>query len=588
MGKIAVLSEELINKIAAGEVVERPASVIKELAENSLDAGARTIRVRLRAGGRELISVADDGSGMSPDDAELALMRHATSKLRELEDLSRIASKGFRGEALPAIASVSRFRLTTAEPDARIGTRIQIDGGGPLERAEAPPLAGTTVEVEDLFFNVPARRKFMRRDQTELTYGREAVIRLALAHPEVGFSLEHDGNALLSIPPTGADLRERIAAALTAGIHPHLVAVEERRLGASVTGQIALPDFTLPSARGLYTFVNRRYVRDRGLNHAIQRAFRDSLPAGRQPVAILFIALDPRSVDVNVHPQKLEVRFADAGAVYDAVFFAIRRALAASAAQGDAREGKAERVPGAHYALAVEQFLERAQDAPAGWLPIPSAGEGAPSRPAFGEAHPDLNEAPPPGYFLSLRYLGRLGKRFLVCEGLGASLVAIDSHAAWERVRLCAFHRALERNGSAPRQRALFPSTVTLPAEQARVIAAHTQLLEQLDVEIEPFGGGSIALRSVPIGLLEAEPSRLLGELASVLSSPDLSADAARERALQVMACQAADLSDREMTRQETDALFSELERCDFQLPCIHGSVVALEIPLLDIEARCR
>src|SRR5262245_45650322 len=171
MGRIAVLSEELINKIAAGEVVERPASVVKELAENSLDAGARTIRIRLRSGGRELISVADDGCGMSPQDAELALMRHATSKLRHLDDLTRISSQGFRGEALPAIASVSRFRMTTAEPGAKIGTRIQVDGGGRPERSEAPPLGGTTVEVEDLFFNVPARRKFMRRDQTELAYG---------------------------------------------------------------------------------------------------------------------------------------------------------------------------------------------------------------------------------------------------------------------------------------------------------------------------------------------------------------------------------------------------------------------------------
>lgn len=588
MGRIAVLSEELINKIAAGEVVERPASVIKELAENSLDAGARTVRIQLRAAGRGLISVADDGCGMSPEDAQLALMRHATSKLRDLEDLWRIASKGFRGEALPAIASVSRFTLTTAESGAKLGTRIQIEGGGPLQRSDAPPLVGTSVEVEDLFFNVPARRKFMRRDQTELAQGREAVIRLALAHPEVGFFLDHDGSPILATPATAMDPRERIAAALTTDIHPHLIPVNERRLSVSVTGYVASPDFTLPSARGLYTFVNRRYIRDRGLNHAIQRAFRDSLPPNRQPVAVLFIALDPHGVDVNVHPQKLEVRFADASAVYDAVFFAIRGALTASAQPGAALDLSEERVPGAGYALAVEQFLARAEDAAAGHLPIPVAAERGPSISGFGQARPGLNQAPPPGYFLSLRSLGTLGKRFLLCEGPGGSLVAIDTHAALERVCLCEFHRSLEGERGSERQRVLFPSAVTLPSEQARVLSTHAQLLDRLNVEIEPFGNGSVALRSVPAALLGSEPTRLLGELARALAPADLSDASALEQAVQVMACQAADMGSRSMTQQEIDSLLSKLDRCDFELRCRHGTVVALEVPLLDLEARCR
>ncbi len=586
MGRIAVLSEELINKIAAGEVVERPASVIKELAENSLDARARTVRVKLRGGGRFLISVIDDGSGMSPDDAQLALLRHATSKLMDLEGLSRIISKGFRGEALPAIASVSRLTLMTSEPGAKVGTRIHVEGGGALERAEAPPVTGTSVDVEDLFFNVPARRKFLRRDQTELAHAREAVSRLALAHPEVGFFLEHDGTALLAAPPTAADPRERIAAVLGPEIHPHLAPVEDRRLGVSVTGHIASPDFTLPTARGLYTFVNRRYIRDRGLNHAVQRAFRDGLAPGRQPVVVLFIELDPRSVDVNVHPQKLEVRFADASGVYDAVFFAVRRALGGSAIAASSPDAGGELVPGARYALAVEHFLTRAQEASGGWLPIPAVGESTPSQLGFGQARPGLNEAPPPGYFTALKYLGTLGKRFWVCEGVGGSLVAIDPHAALERVRLGSFRKGLDAGGGAARQRFLFPSTVTLPIEQAQVLAANVPLLERLNLEIEPFGGGSIALRSVPLGLLEADPSRLLGALAAALVLPHPSPLSAIDKAIQVMACHAAALANRAMTQKEMDALFSELERSDFQAACIHRSVVALEIPLLDIEAR--
>ncbi len=225
MGRIAVLSEELINKIAAGEVVERPASVVKELAENSLDAEARNIRIALSAGGCEKICVTDDGCGMSSADAELALMRHATSKMRDLGDLFHIATLGFRGEALPAIASVSRLALTTAERDASAGCRISVEGGEIVERRDAAPIAGTSIEVENLFFNVPARRKFLRRRSTELAHAQEAAIRLALAHPEVGFFLEHEGKALLSSPACPQDPRERLGIALGSEVHPHLMEV---------------------------------------------------------------------------------------------------------------------------------------------------------------------------------------------------------------------------------------------------------------------------------------------------------------------------------------------------------------------------
>jgi DNA mismatch repair protein MutL len=293
MGRIRRLPPELVNQIAAGEVVERPASVVKELAENSVDAGASRVTVRLSRGGCGLITVIDDGCGMSRDDALTSLERHATSKLLDKEGLFHILTKGFRGEAIPAIASVSRFTLVTSEAEQLSGTRLVIEGGAPPVVEDAPAVGGTRIDVEDLFFNVPARRKFLKREQTELLHCEDAVTRLALAHPEVGFTLEHEGRVLWSSPPSATEPKQRAAAVLGTEAAPHLLAIDERRLGLTVTGFIAAPEFTLANARGLMTFVNHRYVRDRGLTSAIQRAYQDSLPPGRQPVALVFIELDP-------------------------------------------------------------------------------------------------------------------------------------------------------------------------------------------------------------------------------------------------------------------------------------------------------
>jgi len=282
---VAVLPEELVNKIAAGEVVERPASVVKELCENALDAGARAIRVRLQGGGSRRIEVADDGAGMSRQDAAAALQRHATSKLRTVEDLFEIRTMGFRGEALPAIASVSRFQLTTSEPGAPEGTRVTVEGGASLSVEAAPPIGGTTVVVEDLFFNTPARRKFMKREETEVRHCLDAALRLCLAHPEVAFHVEHEGRALLSAPASPDDLGDRVVAALGREVLGRLLPVDERRLGLRVRGFIASPELSQSSARAVYTFVNRRYVRDRGLNHALQRALADAPFALRRELA---------------------------------------------------------------------------------------------------------------------------------------------------------------------------------------------------------------------------------------------------------------------------------------------------------------
>ncbi|MHB8876080.1 MAG: DNA mismatch repair endonuclease MutL, partial [Myxococcaceae bacterium] len=543
---------------------------------------ARVVRVALSGSGLSAITVSDDGFGMSRRDATLALSRHATSKLRDLDGLFEIATLGFRGEALPAIASVSRFTLVTSEPSAPAGTRIGVEGGGCAVVEDAAPVGGTRIEVADLFFNTPARRKFMRRDQTELSHCHEAVVRLALSHPEAGFFLEHEGRSLLSSPPCGEDLKERIASALGPEVHAHLLPVEERRLGVSVTGFVASPELTFPTARGLYAFVNRRFIRDRGVNHAILRAFRESLPPGRQPVAVLFIEVDPRAVDVNVHPQKLEVRFGDARGVHDAVVTAVERALKSSPWLTPAQPSGGEAVPGAHYAQAVEQFLARAQAPLLGEAPLPFA-----ARPGFGTQRPGVNEAPPPGFFGALRPLGPLAGRYLVCEGAGGSLVVLDPHAALERACFDALRRALEA-GAAPAQPSLFSATVELTSGEAAALARHGETLARVGVLVEGFGGGTLAVRALPASLLSAALPRLFADLALALppAEPEAPLLAAFAPALKVLACHAAGGGLRELSSSEAASLFQALDRADFTVPCAHGRVVLAELPLLELERR--
>ncbi len=558
MGRIRVLSPELINQIAAGEVVERPASVVKELAENSVDAGATVVHVELSGGGLQLIRVIDDGIGMSADEAALALERHATSKLIDAAGLFQIFTKGFRGEALPAIASVSRFVLHTSEKDAAVGVRIEIDGGGPLRQSEAASAHGTRVQVEDLFFNVPARRKFLKREQTELVHCEEAIIRLALAHPEVSFFLSHDGRPLLSAPAAIDNPAERIAAALGAEVHPHLLEVAEARLGVKISGHVASPEFTQSNARGLYTFVNRRYIRDRGVNFAVQRAFQDSLPPGRQPVAVLFIDVDPSQVDVNVHPQKLEVRFADPRGIQEALIAGISKALK----EAPWRKGETAVPDEAHYAQAVDRFLARAQ-VPAAFLESPPRIELS-----FGQARPGINEAPPPGYFGRLRFIGGLAQRLWVCEAPGGTLVVIDPRSAMERVFL---HQLPDV------QPTLFSSTVELPQPELGLIVDGAELLEELGLHVAPFGGSTLSLSSVPAMLEAVDLRQLLIDLAPVLD--DL------PKALSLIASHAAAVQVRPFSNEEAHALLKRLDAADFNAPCLHPMIVVRELPLLELLA---
>ncbi len=598
MTLIQVLPPGLVNQIAAGEVVERPASIIKELVENSLDAGARSIQVDIEEGGLSLVRVADDGSGMGREDAVLSLERHATSKLRDVGGLTSIATMGFRGEAIPAIASVSRLRIDTC-PDGEagivVGTRIAVEGGQVLGVEEVARARGTTVEVRDLFFNTPARRKFMRSAPAEAGHASEAVVRLALARRDVGFTLRSGGRAAIA-SAAGASIEERAALALGREASRHLVRVGAERGDARVHGVVTSPDHSGATSRGLYLFVNGRFVRDRALAYSVLRAYAGSLPPGRHPAGVLFLEIPLGRVDVNVHPQKMEVRFQDARGATDAVHHAVSEALRPSPwlRHRDVRPTPAEGAPPASLAAepaiddvagVLESARRWADESPSFTLPFapmpgpaPSDSFQAPAEPAPGAL---------PGYFGSLRYVGQHARTYLVCEAPGGTLVVIDQHASHERLL---FHRLREafRTRRMDVQPFLVPPVVTLPPASARTIEGALEELSRVGLEVEPFGGDAFAVKSAPALLGGAAMEALLVDLGQQIQEAGRGSavEDAIDSLLATMACHAAVRANQDLGREEVRALLDGLDAIDFKARCPHGRPVVVELPLAELEKK--
>ncbi len=587
-GRVHRLPGALVDQIAAGEVVERPASVVKELVENALDAGAGRVRVEVRGGGVELVAVTDDGIGMSPEDARLALERHATSKIRVAGDLGRIGTFGFRGEALPAIAAVSRFRLRTRARGAPTGIELHVEGGRAAEPRAAGGPEGTRVEVADLFATIPARRKFLKHPATEWGHAADWLARAALALPAVHFEVVRDDRPA-TVWPAARQRLDRIAAVLSEAEAAALVAVELEEAGASLLGWFARPDAHRPTAAGIHLFVNDRAVRDRLLRHALLEAYRDVLPRGRFPAALVFLRVPLERVDVNVHPAKWEVRFADPKPVHALVLAAARSALASRAWLGARAGGTASAAPGREALPGASQGAARAAT---DWLfagsePAEPAGT-AEARPASA-----LSGAPAAVRFAELRLLGQLLGTYLLAEDEDG-LLLVDQHAAHERVLYERLRAAWLATGVA-RQGLLAPEVVELSELARAALGAEAELTARLGFEVEPFDARAVAVRAVPALLAGRDPAALPRSLADELA--DAHALGARatagsrsvdlaDRTLATLACHAARTAGEVLDPREQRALLDALDTIPWAPSCPHGRPVAVSVSLAEVERR--
>jgi len=598
MARIQILSEQLCNKIAAGEVVERPASVVKELLENSIDAGADEILVELERGGKTLIRVTDNGCGMLEEDAFLCLERHATSKIRHERDLASIETLGFRGEALPSIASVSRLRLTSRAAEAEAGCEIYIEGGVVKRTGEVGMPPGTTLEVRNLFFNTPARKKFLRRDETELGHISDMVTKQALGHPGVRFTLVHQERTLVETRP-GETLVERVAALMGRQVAGQMISLDQQIEGLHLQGLLAPPEVTRATTANIYFFINGRVIRDRVVQHALLDGYRGLLMKGRYPVMVLFLDIDPQQVDVNVHPTKHEVRFQDQRRVHDFLVAAVRDALrpAPWAAGEDTdpsclpearqplerREGAAE-VPTddreqvhesvARYAIPPQGLGQTAQP-PAAPSPAMSAPE---PENLFSAVSAER------GPFGRLRVIGQFRNTYIVCED-DSELVLVDQHAAHERVSFELLRQQLQASG-VERQGLMFPEVIEFDARRAATFAEHLGELERLGFELEEYGPNAFALRSQPKLLGSAAGRELVQDVASELAELGSSGkiEDALEEVLITMACHSAVRAHHELSRNEIEALFRDLDAIDFKANCPHGRPILLRINEPELE----
>jgi DNA mismatch repair protein MutL len=567
---IRVLPEDVASQIAAGEVVERPASVVKELIENAIDAGAGTIQVAVRAGGKTFLRVVDDGCGIPSREVELAFHRHSTSKLTTAEDLEHITTLGFRGEALASIAAVSRMIFATRATDEAAGTSLRLEGGQTVTRREIGRPPGTTVTVENLFFNVPARRKFLRSDRTERRHIDRWVTRYAMAYPELRFALSHSDRIVLRSPGNG-ELRDVLAAiyGLEIGENVLEIVLDERDGHADirVSGLVSPPSFHRANRTYVTVFVNGRWVNDASLTYAITQAYHRLLPNGRHPLAVVMVDLPPTDVDVNVHPTKAEVRFRDGDAVFRAVQKAVRRTLlerspVPQAASRPRDEGEIARLwPGSEVA-AGEGWRRRERLLGLG------RAEGPADRQL--ELAGELSVRPEDGSIPPLRVIGQLGATYIVAEG-PRGLYLLDQHAAHERVL---FERLLaERERAEVASQALLePALVELGPEAAGLLEEHLGILGQLGFDVEPFGGPTLLVRAVPAIVAQNQPRQVLEDVAAALLARDEPLTGSVEEAVARQVCkQAAVKAGKVLDRPEIEALIRALEQCESPRTCPHG-----------------
>ena len=652
MNRIRLLPEHVANQIAAGEVVERPASVVKELVENALDAQAARITIEIQAGGRSLVRVTDDGTGMSRDDALLCLERHATSKILRAEDLAVIASMGFRGEALPSVASVSRFTLTTRERDGNSpeGTQIIVNGGKIAEVKAAGSAPGTSVEVRQLFFNLPARRKFLRAEETEAAHAQHYLTLAALAHPEVAFTFVKDGRTIWQLPAqkSGSSvssrqeaLRERyrallgdekllpvdFAASLAGDFKPEESEIFEASspeksdlrpptLDLRIWGLIGAPGVSRTTRDSQFVFVNRRPVENRGLNYALIEGYHTSLMKGRYPVCCLFLEIDPAAVDVNIHPAKREVKFHRESEIRKRVAEAVRETLLAfhtepekttsiPRAETQARREEPAEAIGKPVEIrpAPELSTPSLPEFPLPPTPVPEwpspPAEQPPLRMGFSKATPaptpDLPFSQPvapstgvtPLLNVPLRLVGVIGKLYVLLES-DRGLVLLDQHAAHERILFEQMMNRIEQNAAAPSQKLLLPETIELPPRDAQFLREQLAVLTKLGVGLSEFGERTFLLDALPPFVKAADPRRFVFDLVDELRAAGREVNLARlgEHTVAKTVCRHAVKANDPLAGPELENLVEDLRHCAMPYTCPHGRPTLIEMNYRELEKK--
>jgi len=592
------LPAHLVNQIAAGEVIERPASVVKELAENSLDAGADRIRIEIDGGGERRIRITDNGGGIPPDEIELALKPHATSKIASLEDLEAVASLGFRGEALASIASVSRLSLGSRPHDAEAGMRMECEGGsaGEVTPFATPP--GTVIEVRDLFFNTPARRKFLKTERTEYNHIDELIKRLALARMDVAFELKHNGKASRNLPGADDDQARlsRVERVCGRDFVDAALAIDTEHIGLRLHGWIARPSFSRAQADMQYFFVNGRLVRDRLVTHAIRQAYSDVLYSGRHPAYVLMLEIDPARVDVNVHPQKTEVRFRDGRLVHDFLFSMLNRALADTRAgaggaqpRGADRFAGASQSPGAQPSAApTTRGLDAAGQHPSGQGGLglsvtesisrytqlaATAGQQQASAPESGK------DVPPLGFAVA-----QIHGVFILAQN-AHGLIIVDMHAAHERIT----YERMKLAWAEDRIRAqplLVPETLSCSTREVAALEHHHADLARLGFELDAAGPESVLVRAVPALLAGADKAGLVRDVLSDLVELGQSRRVAQaiDELLSTAACHGSVRANRSLTIEEMNALLRDMERTERSDQCNHGRPTWVQLDMAQLD----
>jgi len=575
---IRQLPDTLVNQIAAGEVVERPASVVKELVENALDAGARRIDIELEEGGIRLIRVRDDGSGIAAAQIPLAIARHATSKIASMDDLEQVTTMGFRGEALPSIASVSQFAISSRTADAEHGARLEVTGGKSGEVRPHPHPVGTSIEVRELFYNVPARRKFLRAERTELGHIEEWLRSLALARPQVELRLSHNGRASRNYRPARSDDDRlgRVAEALGDDFPGQCLAVDHAAAGLRLHGWVGLPTAARSSADQQYFYVNGRAVKDRVVAHAVRQAFADVLFHGRHPAFVLFLELDPRRVDVNVHPAKHEVRFRDGRLVHDFVFRTLHEALAGTRAGSGAGAPATVAEPRATYAFAPAQAampLATSSLPAEPWGGLYAAQDIAPM-PAI-----DTSAAPPLGFALA-----QLHGVFILAEN-AEGLVLVDMHAAHERITYERLKDADDGEGIRV-QPLLVPVTLALAEREADLCEQHAGALAALGFDVRRSGPQSVSVRGVPALLADVDPRALLPDVLADLREHGASrkVEEARNDLFAALACRTSVRANRRLTVPEMNSLLRDMESTQRSGQCNHGRPTWVQLGKAELD----